>query len=85
MTELLDLREAVSSRLNDMEHCLKETTLQIGTSAYEKNINRIQDLKTRAITDIADIEACLEEGMGPPQDSNITRDDFIRDLKTSRP
>ena len=39
MTELLDLREAVSSRLNDMEHCLKETTLQIGTSAYEKNIN----------------------------------------------
>ena len=81
MTELLDLGEAVSNRICDMEQCLKEITPQIGANAYKKNIKRIQELRSKAITDITDIEGCLEEGMESPQSRDIARDDFIKDLE----
>ena len=64
-----------------MEQCLKEITPQIGANVYEKNIKRIQELRSQAITDITDIEAYLEEGMESPQSRDIARDNFIKDLK----
>ena len=57
MSELLDLRWEVLSRICNMERCLMEITLPIQEHIYVKNINRIQELTLQANTDILDIEA----------------------------
>ena len=38
-------------------------------------------MRSQANTDIMDIEAYLEEDMGFPQNRDIDKDDFIRQLK----
>ena len=55
MSELLDLGEAVSSRIRDMKQCLTDITLPVQMHIHVKNIKRIQELRSQANTDIQDI------------------------------
>ena len=80
MSELLDLGEAVSSRIRDMKQCLTDITLPVQMHIHVKNIKRIQELTSQANTDIKDIESYHEEGMGSSQNRDISMDTSIRTL-----
>ena len=80
MSGLIDLNEAVYSRICDMDQCLKEIILPVQMHIYVKNIKRIQELTLQAKLDILDIEAYHREDMGFSQNRSVAKEVHIRQL-----